>query len=328
MTFIDFAEIKVTAGNGGSGCVAFRREKYVPKGGPSGGDGGRGGDVLAVADPHIQTLLDFKYKSRYQAKRGQHGQGDKKTGKSGESITINLPVGTVIKDIETGNVLGDLARPGETILLAKGGRGGQGNARYVTPTNRAPREWQVGEEGESRIVILELKLIADVGLVGLPNAGKSTLLSRISAAKPKIADYPFTTLVPNLGIVPVGDFGSFVVADIPGLIQGAHEGKGLGIQFLRHVERTRVLVLVLDASSQDLKSDYKTLIDELKSYGQGLIRKPRMIMYNKSDLVSSSFQPLVESEIAGEEYILVSAVTGDNLPQMIQKMWHLLQSES
>ena len=328
MTFIDFAEIEVTAGNGGSGCVAFRREKYVPKGGPSGGDGGRGGDVFAVADPHIQTLMDFKYKSRYEAKRGQHGQGDNKTGKSGESITISLPVGTVIKDKETGDVIGDLTGPGEKILLAKGGRGGQGNARYVTPTNRAPREWQVGEEGESRVVILELKLIADVGLVGLPNAGKSTLLSRISAARPKIADYPFTTLVPNLGIVRVADFGSFVVADIPGLIQGAHEGKGLGIQFLRHVERTRVLVMILDASSQDLKADYQTLISELKSYGQGLIHKPRMIVYTKSDLVSSLFQPLTETETAGEEYILISAVTGDNLPEMIQKMWLLLQSES
>ncbi len=226
--FIDRAKIRVEAGAGGAGCVAFRREKYIPKGGPNGGDGGNGGDVVAVADFHIHTLLDFQYKTQYKAQRGMHGLGANKTGKSGESLIIRMPIGTLIKDTESGELVADLTEDGQQAIIAYGGRGGRGNARFATPTNRTPREWDPGVPGQLRELELELKLIADVGLVGLPNAGKSTLLSRISAARPKIADYPFTTLVPNLGIVRVDEAKSYVVADIPGLIEGAHEGKGLG----------------------------------------------------------------------------------------------------
>ncbi len=321
--FVDEAKIRVVAGSGGAGCVAFRREKYVPKGGPSGGDGGDGGDVIAVGDRYLHTLLDFKYKTVYKAQNGRHGQGDNKTGKSGAPLLIHLPVGTVIKDLDNNVVLADLIYHGQTAIIAKGGRGGRGNARFVTPTNRAPREWEPGQEGEVKNILLELKLLADVGLVGLPNAGKSTLLSRISAAKPKIADYPFTTLNPILGIVRVGEGMSYVVADIPGLIEGAHKGKGLGIQFLRHIERTRVLVMLLDLTS-DLKRDYEILINELFSYSPGMLKKKRIIVFNKCDL-SDPLKPTAKFTIDPEiETLTISAVRGDGLDQLKKRLWDLI----
>ncbi len=326
--FIDSASIYVKAGDGGSGCVAFRREKFVPKGGPSGGDGGNGGDIVVVADRHIRTLLDFRYVKRYIAPRGQHGLGDNKTGKSGEDVVIRLPIGTVVADEKTGDVLVDLTHEGQRAVIARGGRGGHGNAFYATPTNRAPREWEVGGKGEEKNISLELKLLAEVGLVGLPNAGKSTLLSRISAARPKIADYPFTTLSPSLGIVKVGDGRSFAAADIPGLIEGAHDGKGLGIRFLKHIERTSILAILLDANSPDLKADYRVLLTELESYGHDLMRKPRLIVYTKLDLISAGFDPLPPEVIGDTPSIQISAVRGDNLDLLISMLWKMLEKTS
>jgi len=323
--FIDSASIYVKAGNGGSGCVAFRREKFVPKGGPSGGDGGKGGDVIVIADRHIRTLLDFRYVKRYIAPRGQHGLGDNKTGKSGEDVVIRLPIGTVVTDEEAGDIIVDLTQEGQRAIIARGGRGGHGNAYYATPTNRAPREWEVGGKGEEKTINLELKLLAEVGLVGLPNAGKSTLLSCISAARPKIADYPFTTLSPSLGIVKVAEGRSFAAADIPGLIEGAHEGKGLGIQFLRHIERTIVLAILLDANSQDLAADYGVLLKELESYGHELVKKPRLLVYTKLDLLNEGFEHLPPALIGDTASIEISAVRGDNLDVLISTLWKMLE---
>ncbi len=316
--FIDYAKIIVKAGDGGSGCVAFRREKYVPKGGPSGGDGGKGGDVIVMADRHLHTLLDFKYHRRFRAQRGRHGGGDNMTGRSGDDLIIRMPVGTVIKEASTGEVLVDLVHDGQQAVVARGGRGGRGNARFVTPTHQAPREWEPGGKGEEKELILELKLIADVGLVGLPNAGKSTLLSRISAARPKIAGYPFTTLTPNLGIVSVGEGRSFIVADIPGLIEGAHLGKGLGIQFLRHIERTRILAILLDGTSSDFAHDYAVLENELRSYSNELADKPKITVITKADLFDPQKLPLPK------DAIVISAVTGYNLDRLLAALWDLL----
>ncbi|WP_306522350.1 GTPase ObgE, partial [Gemmatimonas sp.] len=249
--FVDRVLVKVEAGTGGSGQTSFRREKFVPMGGPDGGDGGRGGDVLVRADRNLTTLLDYTYRDSWKAERGQHGEGSNRTGRSGEDIVLPVPPGTIVRDSRTQELVGEVMEHGDTILVAKGGRGGKGNAFFVTATHQSPREWQPGEEGELRTLELELKLIADVGFVGQPNAGKSTLLSVISAARPKIADYPFTTLSPNLGVVPLSDHRSFVVADIPGIIEGAHEGKGLGLQFLRHIERTRLLAFLIPIDAMD-----------------------------------------------------------------------------
>ncbi len=323
--FIDHAKIRIQAGSGGAGCVAFRREKYVPKGGPNGGDGGHGGDVIAIADRHIHTLLDFKFQTLFKAERGQHGMGSNMTGKSGQPLRIRMPIGTTIRNAETGELIADLTEEGEEAVIARGGRGGRGNTRFVTPTNRTPREWDPGEPGEEFELTLELKLIADVGLVGLPNAGKSTLLSRISAARPKIADYPFTTLIPNLGIVRVSDAQSFVVADIPGLIEGAHEGKGLGIQFLRHIERTRILAILLDCSSAEMEADYKTLINELKSYSTDLLKKKRLLIYTKKDLVQGKIKSLKARLRGDAPAITISAVRGDGLEELIRLIWNILQ---
>jgi len=321
--FVDSAQIHVIAGSGGAGCVAFRREKYIPKGGPSGGDGGHGGDVVAVANRHLHTLLDFRYQNVYKAARGQHGQGDNKTGKSGKPLFIKLPVGTVIRDQVTGEIVADLVRDGQEAVLAHGGRGGRGNSRYVTPTNRTPREFEPGGEGEDHWLDLELKLLADVGLVGLPNAGKSTLLSRISAAKPKIADYPFTTLAPNLGIVGAGEGKSFVVADIPGLIEGAHTGRGLGIQFLRHIERTKILAILLDVTADPAK-DYQVLLNELQSYSSALLGKKRLLVYTKADLLPSG--QLDESwPKEPTEPMLISAVRGDQLEKLKRLLWEMVR---
>ncbi len=322
--FIDSAQITVKAGDGGDGCVAFRREKFVPKGGPSGGDGGKGGDVVVVADRFLHTLMDFRYKRAYKARRGANGQGSNKTGKSGADAVIRLPIGTVVREKATREIIVDLVRDGQRFVVARGGKGGLGNAGFVKPTHQAPREATAGGDGEEKALELELKLLADVGLVGLPNAGKSTLLSRISAATPKIAAYPFTTLVPNLGIVKVAEGKSFTVADIPGLIEGAHDGRGLGIQFLRHIERTRVLVVLLDATSKNLAGDYSVLVRELESFNIRLLDKPKIIAYSKCDLVDR-FEKL--KSVTGEaEFITISSIRGDNLKQLLFLIWDMLES--
>ena len=285
--FIDFAKIHLIAGPGGNGCMSFRREKYVPKGGPSGGDGGRGGSIILEVNPQLRTLVDFTYQRRYQAKRGGHGSSSNKHGRKADDITLQVPAGTVVKNAETDAVIVDLTEPGEQFVIAKGGRGGRGNARFVTPTHRAPREYEEGKPGEELEIILELKLIADVGLVGKPNAGKSTLLANISAARPKIAGYPFTTLEPNLGIVRIGEFNSFVMADIPGLIEGAHEGKGLGLQFLRHIERNRLIIYLIDPTDpevEDPRETFQVLQRELKRHSLTLSEKTAAIVLTKKDV--------------------------------------------
>ncbi|HEY2340818.1 MAG TPA: GTPase ObgE, partial [Steroidobacteraceae bacterium] len=267
-SFIDRVQIKVSGGDGGSGISSFRREKFIPLGGPDGGDGGRGGDVYVRGDYNLATLLDYTYRDFWQAERGEHGMGANKSGRGGASIVMPVPPGTVVKDLESGEVVGEILEDGEELLVAKGGRGGKGNSYFATATHQSPREWQPGEEGQERMLELELKLIADVGLVGQPNAGKSTLLSVISAARPKIADYPFTTLSPNLGVVPMSDHRTFVVADIPGIIEGAHEGKGLGLQFLRHIERTRMLAFLIPIDALDWQAEYEQLRQEISSYSE------------------------------------------------------------
>src|SRR5215471_15746926 len=288
--FVDEAKIRVKAGDGGNGCVAFRREKFVPRGGPSGGDGGRGGDVIMESSEKHNTLVHFRFNPEYKAERGRHGEGKNCTGREGETIVLKVPVGTIVRDELTGELVHDFAGPDERVVIAQGGRGGRGNARFATSTHQAPREHEQGFAGEERVLRLELKLLADVGLVGFPNAGKSTLISRISAARPKIADYPFTTLQPNLGVVAVGDKKeeiSFVVADIPGLIEGAHEGAGLGTQFLRHIERTRLLVHLVDVSDASGRSnvvkDVEVILGELDSFGAHLGEKPMLMVASKID---------------------------------------------
>lgn len=325
--FVDFAKIYVKAGHGGSGCVSFRREKYVPKGGPDGGDGGDGGDVIAEADPGLKTLVDFQYQRHYRAGRGEHGRGKNQTGKQGESVILKVPVGTVIKDAETGEVLGDLVEPGQRCVVAKGGKGGRGNQHFATPTKQSPRDWEVGEPGEERWIILELKLLADVGLVGKPNAGKSTLLSRITSARPKIADYPFTTLTPNLGIVRVDEGKSFVMADIPGIIEGAHEGKGLGIQFLRHIERTKIILYLIDASEDNIEGTYHTLRTELWEYNSELVNRPSMLVLTKKDIWEDPGLLEFHPDKLGIPWIGISALTGENVDQLKYLVWEILEHE-
>src|SRR5258708_5399646 len=291
--FIDEARIRVKAGDGGNGCMAFGREKFVPRGGPSGGDGGHGGDVVMESSERHNTLVHFRFNPEHKAERGRHGEGSNCTGRDGDSLILKVPVGTALYDEETGELLHDFAHPDERIVVARGGRGGRGNQHFATPTHQAPREHEAGKPGEERVLRLELKLLADVGLVGFPNVGKSTLISRISAARPKIADYPFTTLEPNLGVVTVGEAPheeSFVVADIPGLIEGAHLGAGLGVQFLRHIERTRLLIHLVDVSDgsgrEDPVDDFKVIQGELASFGHGLDEKPLMIVAAKIDVAN------------------------------------------
>src|SRR5687767_9063201 len=271
--FVDYAVVNLVAGTGGSGAEAFRREMGVPRGGPSGGNGGRGGDVFLVGDKQLATLLDFQYQNLYKAERGEHGQGKSRFGKDADDLYLRVPVGTVIKDADSGELIGEITEDGQKLLVAKGGRGGRGNEAFATPTRQAPTHWEPGAEGEERKIALELKLIADVGLVGKPNAGKSTLLASISKATPKIADYPFTTLAPNLGVVKLSDSRTFVVADIPGIIEGAHEGKGLGLRFLRHIERTRTLAFLLPCDSEDPQAEYELLRSELASHSDELVQK-------------------------------------------------------
>lgn len=291
MKFIDYAKIRVKAGDGGRGCVSFRREKYVPRGGPDGGDGGRGGHIVFRATDHLNTLLDLKYKREYKAGKGQHGMGKKMHGKNGKDCLIKVPVGTVIRDAHTEGVLADLDRNRMEVIIARGGRGGLGNSHFVTPTRQSPRFAQKGTEGETKDLVIELKLLADVGLIGLPNAGKSTLLSVISSARPKIADYPFTTLVPVLGVVKLENYRSFVVADIPGIIENAHRGAGLGFQFLRHIERTSILLYLIDISEMagdDPIRDFEKIEKELELYSPLLTKKPRIVLGTKLDIAGKS----------------------------------------
>lgn len=311
--FIDYAKIHVKAGDGGNGCVSFRREKFVPRGGPDGGDGGNGGDVVVRADQNVSTLLDLRLRQHYKAGRGEHGQGKKKHGRRGERREIRVPLGTVVRDAETGEVLADLTTGSQQEMVAQGGRGGRGNAQFATPTHRAPRYAEKGRSGEERRLILELKLIADVGLIGFPNAGKSTLISSVSAAHPKIADYPFTTLEPVLGIVRFGDFDSFVMADIPGLIEGAHRGKGLGDRFLRHVERTKVLLFLIDSTSEHPAEDLTILREELRQFNPGLVHKPWLVALTKADLLPGDAFPSPGVDGA----LVFSSVTGRGLKELV-----------
>ena len=335
--FVDEVDIRVKAGDGGRGCVSFRREKYVPRGGPNGGDGGHGGSVHLVASPHLNTLVNYRFHPEFHAKRGAHGQGSNRTGHDGSDLNLEVPVGTVVR-VETRpgerEVVADLVEPGQRAIVAQGGRGGRGNARFATSTNRAPRRADPGEPGEERRLRLQLKLLADVGLVGFPNAGKSTLISVVSAAKPKIADYPFTTLTPNLGVVKYKDFGSFVIADIPGLIEGAHQGVGLGTRFLRHVERTAVLIHLLDISGEPPVSgwrNFETINRELELYSPNLAEKPQVVAIGKLDLPDT--QARVEKEIdffreKGIEVFAISAVTGAGVPALIAAVVKKLKRDS
>lgn len=327
--FIDEVRIRVKAGDGGNGCLAFRREKYVPRGGPSGGDGGRGGDVVFVASEHYNTLLHFRFNPEHTAERGRHGEGSNKTGRDGASIDVPVPVGTVVYDDETGELLHDFTHAGERFVVARGGRGGRGNQHFATPTHQAPTEHEPGRPGEEKRLRLELKLLADVGLVGFPNAGKSTLISRISAARPKIADYPFTTLEPNLGVVSAGD-ETFVVADIPGLIEGAHLGHGLGTQFLRHVERTRLLVHLVDVSEmsgRDPVEDFRIVMEELESFSPALVRKPMFLVGSKVDIAQDpqrieALRSLAESRNLA--FFEISSVTGQGIEDLKYKMAQII----
>jgi GTP-binding protein len=326
MTFLDEATIKVTAGTGGSGCMSFRRETFVPKGGPDGGDGGRGGSIYVRVNPQMSTLLDYQYRNHWKAERAQHGMGSNKTGKSSDDLYLPVPPGTVIQDADTGEILGELVEPNETLLVARGGRGGRGNAQFATATHQAPREWEPGEEGEDRRIRLILKLIADVGLLGEPNAGKSTLLAALSAARPKIADYPFTTLKPQLGVVRVGEGRSFVLADIPGIIEGAHQGKGLGDRFLRHVERTRVLAHLIPVDVPDAAATYELLRREAGAYSPLLARKPHVVVFTKLDLLPpDGALPALEAPEA-RAVIAVSAVAHRGLDTLREQLWRLVAS--
>ncbi|MBI1894389.1 MAG: GTPase ObgE [Candidatus Rokubacteria bacterium] len=334
--FVDEVEIEVRAGDGGRGCVSFRREKYVPRGGPDGGDGGHGGDVIFEADPGLHTLLDYRYQRHYRAGRGVHGQGSNQTGASASHLILRVPVGTVVFDADTGGCLGDLAAQGEQLVVARRGRGGRGNARFASPTHQVPRQAEPGRPGERRRLRLELKLLADVGIVGFPNAGKSTLISKLSAARPKVADYPFTTLTPHLGLVRMEDGRDFVLADIPGLIPGAAQGKGLGSRFLRHVERCRLLVHLVDldpATGRDPIADFKALQAELQAYSPALAARPQVVAANKRDLPGSPIrlEPLEAfCQRARLPFCAISALTGEGLASLLHtvaaslpdEVWH------
>lgn len=319
--FLDHAVIQLRAGDGGSGEVSFRRETGVPHGGPNGGDGGRGGDVIFRADSQLSTLLDYRYRQHYSAERGARGEGSDRTGRSGADLVLRVPPGTVLRDADSGEWLGELLEEGDEMVAARGGRGGRGNAHFATSTNQAPRRADPGEEGEELRVELELKLIADVGLVGEPNAGKSTLLAAVSAATPKIADYPFTTLTPNLGVVQLPESRSFVMADIPGIVEGAHEGKGLGLQFLRHIERTRTLALVIPADTLEPQSEYERLRREVERYSTNLSAKPHCVVFSKADLLPPDWDPpRVDAPEAWGQFV-ISAVARRGLAPLLEALW-------
>jgi len=334
MKFVDEARIYVKAGSGGNGCLSFRRERYIPRGGPDGGNGGKGGDVILQADAQLATLLDFSYPQQFCAGRGVHGKGKDQTGKNGEDLVIRVPVGTLLRDDQTGEVLQDFIVDGQQFVAAKGGRGGRGNARFATPTQRAPRRADKGEEAEECWLRLELKFLADVGLLGYPNVGKSTLLSKISSARPKISDYPFTTLVPNLGVVVRKERRPFVVADIPGLIEGASQGAGLGLTFLRHVERTKLLIHVVDISegpSRDPITDFRALNHELEAYQPALREKRQLVALNKIDLPSvreRATEVQIQFEKMGHRLYLVSGKTGEGLEALIDEVFEALETGS
>src|SRR6266705_2489171 len=339
--FIDEAKIRVKAGDGGNGCVAFRREKFVPRGGPSGGDGGKGGDVIMESSERHNTLVHFRFNPEYKAQRGRHGEGSNRTGREGEEVVLKVPVGTIVYDADTGEKVHDFSRADERIVVARGGRGGRGNAQFATSTHQAPREAEAGRPGEERVFRLELKLLADVGLVGYPNVGKSTLISRISAARPKIADYPFTTLEPNLGVVAVRSEPeqiSFVVADIPGLIEGAHSGAGLGMQFLRHIERTRLLVHLVDISESsgrpDPVKDFEVIMGELKQFGAGLEHKPMAVAGSKADAAHKEKLAKLKRYCKKQklDFFAISAVSGEGIEKlkwaMAERVEQLRKSEA
>tara|TARA_B100000941_G_C28507484_1_gene558297 strand:+ start:3167 stop:4144 length:978 start_codon:yes stop_codon:yes gene_type:complete len=324
MNFIDFASIHVKAGNGGNGCSAFLREKFRPKGGPAGGDGGRGGHVIVVSDSNLSTLHDVSYNKRYFAKKGEDGRGKNMHGKNGADIIIRVPLGTIIRNVDTDHFIDDLKDDKKEIIIARGGNGGFGNARFKTQNNPAPRKANSGQEGEEKKLELELKVLADVGLVGFPNAGKSTLISKISNAKPKVADYPFTTLEPNLGIVRFHEFKSFVVADIPGLIEGASSGKGLGLKFLKHIERTKILVYMIDVNTESIDEEYKVLKGELEKYNADLVDKPSILLLTKCDVEEENESTLSLKE--NIKFIKISSLKNINLDKAIYMMTELLES--
>jgi len=319
--FIDQVVVRVEAGTGGSGAEAFHREAMNPLGGPSGGTGGDGGSVILLCDPQLSTLLDFRYRAEYRAERGEHGQGRNRTGRRGSDLELRVPPGTIVRDSETDEFLAELLEPGERYVVARGGRGGRGNASFATATRQAPTHWEPGEEGEQRTVELTLKLMADVGLVGEPNAGKSTFLAAISEARPRVADYPFTTLTPNLGVVELPDFRSFVVADIPGIIEGAHQGRGLGHQFLQHIERTRTLALLLPVTDEDPQQRYEQLRGELAAYSPELAERPHCVLLTKADLMESGTPPppLVAPGAWGT--FLISSVSGRGISELLEVLW-------
>lgn len=325
MDFIDESRIFVKAGNGGNGCCSFRREKFIPKGGPDGGDGGKGADVIILASPHVHTLLDQRYHPHYRSERGQHGKGKNCTGRSGNDLIIPVPVGTQVRDVETGTIVADLVEQGQRVVVARGGKGGRGNARFATSTRQAPMYCESGEVGEEKSYILDLKLLADVGLVGYPNAGKSTFISRISSARPKIADYPFTTVVPNLGLVRWKG-SDFVVADIPGIIEGAHTGIGLGLRFLRHIERTRIILYLIDLSPDSgrvAKHELEVLMNELGSYSHALLERKQIVVFNKCDLTGAANRAKEAVAFArhkGYPCFMASGLTGYGINEILDEI--------
>ena len=326
MKFIDYAKIYIKSGDGGNGHISFRKEKYVPKGGPDGGNGGKGGDIIFKVNKNINTLLDFKYKRKFIAQNGQGGGKSRKTGKDGKGIVIQVPSGTVVKSAETDEIIADLTENGFEYILAPGGKGGRGNSEFATPTNQAPRYAEPGVPGIEMEITLELKLIADVGIVGFPNSGKSTLISTISSAKPKIAEYPFTTLIPNLGIVKIGEMESYAVADIPGIIEGASDGKGLGIQFLRHIERTSILLFLIDSTSDDVKKEFSILKNELIKFNPDLNSKKMIIAFSKSDLISPEKKiELLEKKFGRKKIqtIIISSIVMENIEKLKKDLWLL-----
>lgn len=326
--FVDYVKIYCRSGNGGRGSTHYHREKYIPKGGPDGGDGGHGGHVILRANTNYWTLIHLRYARHVFAEHGESGSGARKTGKSGSDVYIDVPVGTVVYDAETGEFLCDVSEPGQEVILLKGGRGGLGNWNFRTATNQTPRFSQPGEPLEERTIIMELKLLADVGLVGFPNAGKSTLLSVVSAAKPKIADYPFTTLEPNLGIVSYRDGRSFVMADIPGIIEGASQGKGLGLRFLRHIERNAVLLFMVPADSDDIHNEYKVLLHELAEYNPELLDKQRILAISKSDMLDEELMAEIRLDLPKIPVVFISSVVGTGLTELKDRLWEVLNDAS